>query len=184
VVDYDTLTGEVKHKATCQGFSDNSTWARGQAWAIYGYTMMYRETSDSTYLKAAVRMAEYYLEHLPEDLIPFWDFNAGQEGYAPDPASYAGKYQGKPKDVSAAAVVCSALFELDGFAGNKGYTGKAIKILKTLSSDKYRARQGENAGFILKHSVGSIPHQSEIDKPLVYADYYYLEALVRYKRMK
>lgn len=184
VVDYDTITGAVKARATCQGFSDNSTWSRGQAWAIYGYTMMYRQTKDPTYLTAAVNFADYYLKQLPEDLVPLWDFNVGQEGYTPDKDSYAVEYQEKLRDVSAAAVVCSALFELAGYAKDKGYAGKAIQMLHSLASDKYRAKLGGNAGFLLMHSVGSIPHKNEIDKPLVYADYYFLEALVRYKNMK
>lgn len=184
VVDYDTVTGAVKHQATCQGFSDNSTWSRGQAWAIYGYTMMYRETKDTTYLNAAINFTDYYLKHLPEDLIPLWDFNIGQEGYTPDKNSYAAEYHEKLRDVSAAAIVSSALFELAEYTNNKDYTDKAIKMLHSLASDKYRAKLGENSNFILMHSVGSIPHKTEIDKPLVYADYYFLEALVRYKNMK
>ncbi|WP_448778446.1 glycoside hydrolase family 88 protein [Bacteroides congonensis] len=184
VVDYDTITGAVKSQATCQGFSDNSTWSRGQAWAIYGYTMMYRETKDPTFLNAAIHFADYYLERLPEDFVPLWDFNIGQDGYVPDKDSYAAEYQEKLRDVSAAAIVSSALFELAGYAKKKDYTDKAVKMLQSLASDKYRAKLNENADFILMHSVGSIPHKTEIDKPLVYADYYFLEALVRYKNMK
>ncbi len=184
VVDYDTITGAVKYQGTCQGFSDNSTWSRGQAWAVYGYTMMYRETQDTTYLNAAVNLTDYYLKHLPEDLIPLWDFNVGQEGYMPDKASYATEFSEKLRDVSAASIVCSALFELAEYTHNKDYADKAVKMLHSLSSEKYRAKLGENADFILMHSVGSIPHKTEIDKPLVYADYYFLEALVRYKNMK
>lgn len=184
VVNYDTITGDVKHQATCQGLSDNSTWSRGQAWGIYGYTMMYRETKDSTYLNAAVKFADYYLQNLPEDLIPLWDFNVGQLHYTPGKNSYALQYREKLRDVSAAAIVCSALFELSEYADGKNYADKAIRMLHSLASDKYRAKPGTNAGFILMHSVGSIPHQTEIDKPLVYADYYFLEALLRYKKMK
>lgn len=184
VVDYDTITGAVKYRGTCQGLSDNSTWSRGQAWAVYGYTMMYRETQDTTYLNAAVNLTDYYLKHLPEDLIPLWDFNVGQDGYMPDNDSYAVEYQEKLHDVSAAAIVCSALFELAEYTQNKDYVNKAVHMLHSLSSDTYRTELGQNAFFILKHSVGSIPHKTEIDKPLVYADYYFLEALVRYKNMK
>lgn len=185
VVDYDTITGKVLDQATCQGYSDNSTWARGQAWAIYGYTMMYRETGVKEYLDGAVKMTDWYLSHLPEDLIPLWDFNVGQEGYKPEGKSYAVEFKGETlRDVSAAAVVCSALFELGQITNNKFYLEAAEKMLYTLSSPAYRADLGTNANFILKHSVGSIPHKSEIDAPLVYADYYYLEALLRYRAMK
>lgn len=183
VVDYDTLTGDVRHRATCQGFSDNSTWSRGQAWAVYGYTMMYRETHDPTFLHAAMRLADYYLAHLPQDLVPLWDFNVGQAGYVPGKESYAATCQEPLRDVSAAAIACSALFELATYADGKGYADKAVAMLHSLASERYRAKPGENAGFLLMHSVGSLPHRSEMDKPLVYADYYFLEALLRYKNM-
>ncbi len=185
VVDYDTISGAVKFQGTCQGYADNSTWARGQAWAIYGYSMMYRETGIKEYLNAAANMADWYLEHLPSDLIPLWDFNVGQEGYTPQGKSYAVEFAGETlKDVSAAAVTCSALFELATFLPDKPYREKAIEMLHSLSSPEYRAELGDNKCFILKHSVGSIPHKNEIDVPLTYADYYYLEALVRYKNLK
>lgn len=181
VVDFDTLTGAPLHQATCQGFSDNSTWSRGQAWMIYGYTMMYRETQDPVYLNTAICLADFYLTNLPEDLIPLWDFNVGQPGYTPESKSYAVEFQEKLKDVSAAAIACSALFELGNYAKNKAYHEYAVKMLHNLASPEYRAPLGENACFLLMHSVGSIPHKAEIDKPLVYADYYFLEALLRYK---
>lgn len=184
VVDYDTINGSVRHQATAQGYSDNSTWARGQAWAIYGYTMMYRETGDKTYLDVAVKATDFYLSHLPQDLIPVWDFNVGQEGYNPQGRSKAVTNQSKLRDTSAAAIVCSALFELGKYVDNKGYTDKAIKMLHNLSSPQYRAQPGANGGFILMHSVGSIPHGFEVDTPIVYTDYYFLEALVRYKNLK
>lgn len=184
VVDYDTITGQVKDQATCQGYSDNSTWSRGQAWIIYGYTMMYRETGIPEYLDIAKKTTDFYMKNLPEDMIPLWDFNVGQEGYNPEEHSYAATYREKHKDVSAAAIVCSALFELGQLTNNKTYTDDAIKMLHHLASPEYRANIGENANFLLKHSVGSIPHRNEIDKPLVYADYYFLEALVRYRNLK
>lgn len=184
VVDYDTLTGVVLDQATCQGYSDNSTWARGQAWAIYGYTMMYRETKDKKYLNTAVRATDIYLNNLPDDLIPLWDFNVDQEGYNPEGKSYAVKFREKLRDASAAAIVCSALFELFEYADNPLYLEKATQMLHSLASPEYRATLGSNANFILMHSVGSIPHHTEIDKPLVYADYYFLEALTRYKKLK
>lgn len=185
VVNYDTLSGKVLNQATCQGYSDNSTWSRGQAWAIYGYTMVYRETGDKKFLSAAEKAVKAFLKRLPEDLIPAWDFNAGQEGYMPEGKSYAVERAGKElKDVSAAAITCSALFELGELTGKKQYVETAVRMLYNLASPVYRAEIGSNANFLLKHSVGSLPHRSEIDKPLVYADYYFLEALCRYKRLK
>lgn len=181
VVDFDTITGAAANKATAQGFSDNSTWSRGQAWMVYGFTMMYRETKDQTYLNVAKKMADYFLNHLPEDLIPVWDFNVGEEGYTPGQRSNAVKFQEKLRDASAGAIACSALFELADLAKEPLYSVYAMNMLKSLSSPQYRATLGTNANFLIEHCVGSIPHNFEIDKPLVYADYYYLEALVRYK---
>lgn len=185
VVNYDTITGKVLDQATCQGYSDNSMWSRGQAWAIYGFTMVYRETKDQRFLDAAIKATDVYLKDLPEDLVPLWDFNVGQEGYTAVGKSYAVEFAGKDlKDASAAAIVCSALFELAEYANKESYTDYATKMLHSLASPAYRAPLGTNADFLLMHSVGSIPHKSEIDKPLTYADYYFLEALIRYKNLK
>jgi len=179
VVDYDTLTGSVLHRATCQGYADNSTWARGQAWAVYGFTMVYRETGEARFLDAARRAADAYLRLLPDDLLPPWDFNAGQPGYVPEGKSYAVEYSGtKLKDASAAAIVCSALFELSALAKEPSYLRTAIKMLHAL-----REKASGGAPFLLTHSVGSLPHRQEIDVPLIYADYYFLEAIVRYKKL-
>jgi len=183
VVDYDTITGLPLHQQTCQGYSDNSTWSRGQAWAVYGYTLMYRETKDEAYLQAAKNFANYYLKNIPEDLVPAWDFNIGQEGFVPDGDSYAVGREEYIKDASASAIVCSALFELGELANVPEYTDMAVKMLKSLASPAYRALLGENANFIIMHCTGSYPHKVEIDVPLVYADYYFLEALTRYRRM-
>ena len=187
VVNYDEETGEVLHRATCQGFSDNSTWARGQAWAIYGYTMAYRETKNPDFLNMAVHTADFWLNHprLPKDGIPYWDFNAGQEGYVPDWNYDPQAFKEIPRDASAAAIAASAFLELAGYVkdGNR-YEQAAEHILVSLSSPAYLAAPGTNCNFILMHSVGSIPHGQEIDVPLVYADYYYLEALQRYKSKK
>ncbi|MDL2282035.1 glycoside hydrolase family 88 protein [Parabacteroides sp. OttesenSCG-928-G06] len=184
VVNYDTITGVALNKQTCQGYSDNSTWSRGQAWAVYGYTMMYRETQIPAYLEGAKKMVAYFLDNMPdEDLVPYWDYNVGMEGYAAEGDSYAVKDPGKYRDTSASAIVASALFELGELDNNPYYTETAIKMLKSLASEKYRAPLGENANFIIMHCVGSLPHRSEIDSPLVYADYYFLEALVRYNRL-
>ena len=189
VVNYDPETGKVLHKQTCQGFSDNSAWARGQAWAIYGYTMAYRETKKPEFLEMAQRTAEFWLNHsnLPEDMVPYWDFNAGQEGYVPEWEYDANDFKEIPRDASAAAITVSALLELYQYVDKK--TGKryyqaAEKTLKSLASPSYLAAQGTNGNFLLKHCVGSIPHKNEIDVPLVYADYYFLEALHRYKNSK
>ncbi len=184
VVDFDTISGKAKFKGTAQGFSNNSTWARGQAWIIYGFTMMYRETKDEDFLRIAMNAARYYLRNLPEDLIPLWDFNVCEFGYSPDVNSYARKYDKRLRDASAACIVSSALFELGKLTGEGRYTDYAVSILHRLSTIKYKAPIGANANFQIMHCVGSIPHKSEIDKPLVYADYYYLEALSRFKNMK
>ena len=186
VVNYDAETGEVLNQATCQGFSDNSAWARGQAWAIYGYTMAYRETHRQDFLDMAVHTADFWLNHpnLPEDGIPYWDFNAGQEDYVPDWNYDPEIFKVVPRDASAAAIVASAFLELSGYVTDgKKYSAAAAHILKSLSSPAYLAEPGTNCNFILMHSVGSIPHGEEIDVPLIYADYSYLEALMRYKNM-
>ena len=170
VVSYNPQNGEVESKGTFQGYSDESAWARGQAWGLYGYTMCYRFTKNPEYLDCAQAIAKYIMHNpnMPSDLIPYWDYNA------PDiPAA--------PRDASAAAVTASALLELSELAPNgEAYFNYAEKILKSLSSDAYIAKKGENNGFILMHSVGHLPANSEIDTPLIYADYYYLEALKRY----
>lgn len=175
VVEYKTATGEVNQKRTAQGIADESAWARGQAWGLYGYTMMYRETKDKKYLKQAKNIAEFILNHpnLPEDKIPYWDFNATN---IPD----------APRDASAAAITASALLELSTYVEEKQdkYFNMAEIMLKNLSKEPYKAKAGENGGFILQHSVGHLPQGSEVDVPLTYADYYYLEALKRYSALK
>lgn len=171
VVDYDPATGKVLHRHTAQGYAHESAWARGQAWALYGYTICYRYTKQPEYLVQAEKIASYLFNHphMPEDLVPYWDFDAP-------------KIPEEPRDVSAAAVIASALYELNSYSRNN-YRRFADKIMKSLSSPTYFAGPGKNGNFILKHSVGSIPHGAEIDKPLVYADYYYLEALERRSMM-
>ncbi|GGG75249.1 glucuronyl hydrolase [Parapedobacter pyrenivorans] len=172
VVDYDTVSGEAVQHLTYQGIADESAWARGQSWALYGYTMMFRDTRDSVYLDQAVKVATYLLEHpgLPDDLIPYWDFDlAGTPGTC--------------RDVSAAALNASALIELSAFvdAGRRArYMNTAEAILFNLGKAPYRAKPGEAGGFLLKHSVGNFPGGTEIDVPLSYADYYYVEALIRF----
>lgn len=173
VLDYDLNTGEVRKKVTAQGFSDESAWSRGQGWALYGYTMMYRFTKDPTYLKQAKGIAEFILNHpnLPADKVPYWDFDAPE-------------IPNTLRDVSAASIFASSLLELGQYTSGvekEKYVSAAKTMLISLSSDKYRAKLGTNGGYLLKHSVGSIPHNNEIDVPLTYADYYFVEALLRYK---
>ncbi|HOZ84495.1 MAG TPA: glycoside hydrolase family 88 protein [Niabella sp.] len=186
VVDYDTATGKVLHQQTNQGFSDNSQWARGQGWGIYGFTVMYRETKDNRFLITAQKMADYYINHpnMPADKIPYWDFNAGQPGYVPDWKYDASKFSYVPRDASAASLIASALLELNKYLPDgKKYYRFAVESLNSLCTPAYLAAPGTNSNFILKHSTGSIPHNTEVDVPLMYADYYFLEALLRYKNM-
>jgi chondroitin AC lyase len=188
VVCYDTLTGKVEGRETAQGLSDNSTWARGQAWGIYGFTMVYRETKDKRFLKTAQGMADYFMNHpnLPADKVPYWDFNLIEKGYIPGVSSNANNVKKLFRDASAASITASALLELSLYSGVKGkaYYDFAIQILHSLAGANYMAAPGTNANFILKHSVGSIPHNGEIDVPLIYADYYFLEALNRYNQLR
>jgi rhamnogalacturonyl hydrolase YesR len=173
VVDYDPNTGAVLKKNTHQGFSHESAWARGQAWALYGYTMCYRYTKDPAYLIQAEQVAAFIFNHknMPEDLVPYWDFDATG---IPD----------EPRDVSAAAVIASGLYELTGYSRNKElYKSKADLMMQSIGK-KYTSPNGANKGFILAHSTGSKPANSEVDVPLSYADYYYLEALLKYRSLK
>lgn len=170
VVDYDPNNGAVLHRQTAQGYADNSAWARGQAWAIYGYTVCYRYTHDRKYLDQAVKTLNFVMQNpnLPDDLIPYWDFDAPN-------------IPNEPRDVSSAACIASALYEMNNYLPDNGYTSLADRIIRSLSSPEYRAPLGKNGCFLLMHSVGSIPHNNEIDVPLNYADYYFLEALTRRK---
>ncbi|GAB3014300.1 glycoside hydrolase family 88 protein [Niabella terrae] len=189
VVCYDSTTGKVQTRETAQGYADNSTWSRGQAWAIYGYTMVYRETGDKRFLQMAQGLADYFINSktLPEDKIPLWDFNANQPGFTPGVRSYANQVEKPYRDASAAAITASALLELSTYTSgspSQHYKAAAVSMLRSLGSDQYRAQRGSNGNFIIKHCVGSIPHHSEIDVPLVYADYYFIEALLRLDRLK
>lgn len=175
VVDYSPETGEVLHKHTHQGFADESAWARGQAWGLYGYTMMYRDTEKKEYLEQARHIADFILNHpnLPEDMIPYWDFNADDI-----PNTF--------RDASAGAIMASALLELSTFGNDeesRRYLQAAETMIRSLSAPPYKVEKGDKGGFILQHSVGSFPGNSEVDVPLTYADYYYVEALIRYKRL-
>ena len=170
VVDYDPNNGAVLHRQTAQGYADNSAWARGQAWAVYGYTVCYRYTHDRKYLDQAVKTLNFVMQNpnLPEDLIPYWDFDAPN-------------IPNEPRDASSAACIASALYEMNNYLPDNGYTSLADRIIRSLSLPEYRAPLGKNGCFLLMHSVGSIPHNNEIDVPLNYADYYFLEALTRRK---
>lgn len=172
VVVYDTITGKVKDKVTHQGFSAESSWARGQGWTVYGYTMAYRYTKDKAYLDQAEATANFFInnKYMPEDGIPYWDFN--------DPS-----IPNSPRDVSAATVVASALIELYGITKNEEYLNYSKKVLKSLNSTEYILSSDVNGPFILDHSTGNWPKNDEIDEPIIYGDYYYLEAVLRMKSL-
>lgn len=168
VVDYDKQQGGVRSRCTAQGYADESAWARGQAWALYGYTVCYRYTQDERYLDQCRMIYNFIFSHprLPEDMVPYWDYD--------DP-----RIPNAPRDASAAAITASALYELSTWIPE--YRQTADAVLASLSSPAYLALVGTNGNFLLMHSVGAIPFNSEIDVPLNYADYYYLEALIRSK---
>lgn len=167
VVDYDKVKGGVRSKQNAQGYADESAWARGQAWAIYGFTVCYRYTKDQRYLDLVKNVYNYVFnnKNLPSDLIPYWDF-------------LAPNIPNEPRDASAAAIIASGLYEAAGY-GLPEYKETADKIMESLSSSAYLALVGTNGNFLLMHSTGSIPHGHEIDVPINYADYYFLEALTR-----
>lgn len=173
VIDYSLKDGSVRNKNTAQGYAHESSWSRGQAWAIYGFTMCYRYTGDKRYLDHAENVYKFIFNHerLPEDLIPYWDYDAPE-------------IPNEPRDASAAAATACALYEMSTFIPNSPYKETADKILESLSSPAYRAEVGTNGHFLLMHSVGSIPHGHEIDVPINYADYYYLEAMIKKQRLE
>lgn len=173
VIDYDTATGNVLKKNNHQGYSDESAWSRGQAWGLYAFTMCYRETKSKTFLKQAELISEYILNHprLPKDLVPYWDYDAP-------------KIPNEERDASAAAIMASGLYELSLYSSNgKKYRAAADKMMESLTNT-YRSAPGENKGFILAHSVGSRASNTEVDVPLSYGDYYYMEALLRGKKIR
>lgn len=175
VLDYDLASGSIRQRITWQGAADSSAWARGQAWGLYGFTMMYRFSHNKSYLSKARQIAGYLLNHprLPSDKIPYWDFDAPGIPH-------------EPRDASAAAIMASALLELTQYVKGKeknNYLNAATIMLQQLASPAYRSRNiGDNNGFLLMHSVGSLPHKSEVDVSLTYADYYFIEALLRYQQ--
>ena len=168
---YDTVTGNLIKGVTHQGYADNSMWARGQAWAIYGFTVCYRETKNPEYLSFVQKVTDIYLKGLPEDYVPYWDFSAPDIPKA-------------PRDASAACVVASALLELSTYLDKdkaEEYKDAAVKMLKSLSSPAYQC--GDAKPAFLLHSTGHWPNGSEIDASIIYADYYYIEALLRFKKL-
>jgi len=174
VVDYSLTDGSVRSRQTAQGYSDESAWSRGQAWAIYGFTVCYRETGEQKYLDQALKTFSFMKNHrnMPSDLIPYWDMDAPG-------------IPNEPRDASSASCIASALYEISAFqlSGADFYKAYADSVMQRLSSPAYLAKLGTNGNFLLMHSVGSIPHNSEIDVPLNYADYYFVEALARRKGM-
>lgn len=173
VLDYDPETGEIIERFVGQGYSPESAWARGQAWALYSFPMVYRFTNDPEMLEHAIDVAEYVISRLPEDCIPYWDFDSPE---IPDDV----------RDASAAAIMACGLIELSGYV-DKGkserYLDVAERMLRTLAGDEYLAAEGEQYGFLLKHSTGFKLRNSEVDAPLTYADYYFLEALMRWSNI-
>jgi len=170
---FDTIDGHFIKGVTHQGYSDSSTWARGQAWAIYGYTMCFRETGKPEFLETAQKLADVFIKRLPEDEIPYWDFD--------DPA-----IPNAPKDASAAAVAASGMLELSGLVKNETaqakYKNAAVALLAKLSTPEYLS-EDKNQAFLM-HSTGHKPNGTEIDASIIYADYYYFEALLRLKKMQ
>lgn len=173
VVNYDTLTGAIIAKQTHQGYADESAWARGQAWGLYGYTMVFRETGNEVFKQQAEKIAAYIMNHpnLPKDKIPYWDFNAPG-------------IPNEPRDASAAAIIASGLYELSNYSqDSSAYMDFANMIIASLSSPQYMLEPESEIPFILKHSTGNKQKNDEVDVPIIYADYYYLEALLRKERL-
>lgn len=174
VVDYNVKgDGKAIQFHTHQGYAHESAWARGQAWGLYGYVLCYRETGDIKYLNQAEHIAHFILtnKNMPKDLVPYWDFNAPN-------------IPNEPRDVSAAAITASALYELSTVSKDKGayYKANADKIMTSIS-EKYRSKLYDMHGFLTTSSTGHLPHNSEINVPIIYADYYFVEALVRKERL-
>ena len=173
LVGYNPETGEVVGKQTVQGLADDSAWARGQAWGLYGFTMVYRFCKEQDILDHAIAIAEYLLPRLPEDGVPFWDYDSAE-------------IPNDVRDASAAAIMASSLIELSQYVDAEKaerYLATAEKMLRTLASEEYLCAEGEDYGFLLKHSTGNKNTDSEVDVPLTYADYYFLEALIRWSRL-
>ena len=177
LIDYDHITGEVRSRVNFQGYSNPSSWARGQAWGLYGFTEIYRETRDKKFLNQANNIANYIMNtnKIPADKIPYWDYDDVQ-------------IPNVPRDASSAAITASALFDLAEFELDKTKKAELLTyaedIIRELASERYLAKEGENGGFILMHSVGNIHENNENDTPLNYADYYFIEALIKWNNIK
>lgn len=173
VVDYDTVSNTFRTKVTHQGIADNSAWARGQGWAINGFTTVYRYTKNPIFLERAKATANYFIYHknLPKDGIPFWDFDD------PDIPNVS-------RDVSAAAIVASALVELYEYTNDEHYLNYSRKVATVLKTDKYLLPNDSEIPFILEHSFGDWSKREEMDEPIVYADYYFLQTLLRLKDLE
>ena len=175
VIDYDQRTFLPKYRGSFQGYSDSTAWARGQSWGLYGFVVAFRETRDRVYLDQSIRIASYILGHenFPEDCIPYWDF------LSPDiPDTY--------RDATAAAILASALIELSSFSEVKQpeqYVNVAKNIIHTMVTQGYITNQNEYENFVLNQGIGSIPADSEVGVPIIYGDYYLLEALLKYKNL-
>ncbi len=173
VLNYDQregLVGQIQEIRRGQGLCVGTAWSRGQSWGIYGYTMMYRMTGLKRYLDFACKLADYAINHpaMPNDGIPTWDFGA----------------PGEERDSSAGSIMASALIELATFVEaplKARYRAFAVKQLKSLASNAYFSKGNEIGHFLLKHGVGHKPGASEVDTPLDYGDYYFLEALLRFQ---
>ena len=169
---FDPRAGALQGRTTWQGYADTSAWARGQAWAIYGFTTAFRNTGNRQLLDGATRAADFFIDHLPADAVPYWDFRL------PDPAH-------GERDASAAAIAASGLLELSRHTSgtqSQRYRAAAERILTSLAS-RYLT-EGTPSAAILAHSVGGRPQNDEIDVGITYADYYFIEALLRYQRLR
>tara|TARA_R110002049_G_scaffold30489_1_gene104396 strand:- start:5333 stop:6577 length:1245 start_codon:yes stop_codon:yes gene_type:complete len=173
VATFDESTGEFIKGITHQGYADESMWARGQGWGIYGFAVAYRETGEKEFLNTAKNLANHFLERLPKDSIPYWDFD--------DP-----KIPDTPKDASAATVSACGMLELVNLVEDEElkikYYNAAKELIATLSAPEYLS--GDTNDALLLHSTGHMPNNSEIDVSIVYADYYYMEALLRLKKIE
>jgi len=176
VVDYDLNSLLPKYRGSFQGYSDSTAWARGQSWGLYGFVLAFRETRDRVYLDQSIRIASYILGHnnFPEDGIPYWDY------LSPDIPNTI-------RDATAAAILASALIDLSSYSEIKQpeqYITIAEKIIHTMVTNGYIANRNENENFVLNQGVGSVPGNTEVGIPLIYGDYYLLEALIKYKNLK
>ncbi len=193
LVDYNPQTGEIDHKQTCQGFAHESAWSRGQAWGLYGYTMMYQRTSAGCYLAHAEKIARFILPRIDDGVVPLWDFNApgSPEALPCDAPGHPQDYIWHPgdkiqRDASAGAIMASAFVTLSVLTHDRKLAVQcketAGKLIRALASAEYLADPGEQGGYLIKHCAGNIPGRSEVDVPLTYADYYFLEAIVKYNK--